>query len=321
LIIACDKTSYKGWDEMPYIIDRVKLVKNRHVFTYSILVDGNQIRYKDKNFDHLSFMRMDGSKYLMTPGYIFLDFSLPISNNFQHFKQVMKEKFILKGCTTIVSIISVQYERQLEKRLREQRKYLLNSPIDYLIGIMVPLKKLTPNFIRLCKRLKIPLIMILIHELRELDEVQWGWIRDALFPQQIPFFPKIKQTIQPNMFKKKWNQIVKTHKFSSILDCPKEHQPLSKDILMKIGLYPERGEIHVGGKVNYNLYRYEKKIEIVEENALVDYDKHIPEIIVHNGTILKAGERIFFRSGAGQEIVCSLPGRFRLDSTPIQILH
>lgn len=315
--IACDKTSFKGCDEMPYIIDRVKIKENGHIFTCSIVVENNKFRQIEKSIHHLSFIRMDGSPYLLTPSSVFLDFSLAQAPNFESFKQFVKENFILKGCTTFVSIVDVKYERQLKHCLKEQRKHLLNSPIDYIIGIRISLRKLTPNLIRHCKKLKIPLIIVTIDAIDELDEVPWGWIREALFPLQIPIFPKIKSSISKNIFQRKWEKIIKAYRISSLLTCPNEHTPLSKEVLMKIGLYPEIGAIRQGAKVNYNLYSLERS-ELVEELKNVDYDNHIPEIIVHNGAILKAGEKIWFNPGKGEELTPSIPGRFRLDSIPLQ---
>jgi len=302
---------------MPYIIDRVKMKNNGQTHTCSIVVEGNQFRQIEKSVHHLSFMRMEGSSYLITPSYVFLDFTLEKAQSFEQFKQLIKEKFILKGCTTFISIVNVEYERQIKDRLKQQRNHLLNSPIDYIIGLCIPLRKLTPSFIRHIKRLKIPLVIVSIDDIRELDEVPWGWIRDALFPLQIPIFPKVNKTISKNNFKRKWEKIIDTHKFSSVLVCPNEHTPLPIEVLMKIGLYPEIGAIRQGAKVNYNLYSLEQGM-IVEDFKDVDYYNHIPQIIVHNGFVLKAGEKISYKSGNGEELTPSIPGRFRSDSIPIQ---
>ncbi|WP_243290054.1 hypothetical protein [Bacillus sp. FJAT-47783] len=300
---------------MPYIIDDVQMYETGGYRKRSILIEGNEFRCIDNALSKFLYMRMNGNSYILTPGNIFIDESLRHVRSFTQFKKVMKEKLLLKGCTTYISVVDVKFEREIEKKLNEQRNKLLNSPIDFLIAVRVPIKKLTPSFIRCCKRLKVPLVIVNIDCLHEIDQTPWGWIRDVLFPQQIAIFPQIDSEIPFKSFQKKWTNIMRSHKLLSIVSCPREHEPLSKDVLMKIGLYPERGSVRSGAKVNYNLYNYSDEIEIVEQNRLVDYDNHIPEVIVHNGAVLKAGEQIFFRPGAGKEISSLQPGRFQLQTT------
>lgn len=300
---------------MPYIIDNVQMYEMNGYRKCSILIEGNEFRRIENTLRKLLHMRMNGNPYILTPENIFLDDSLHNVQSFTQFKKVIKEKFLLKGCTTFISVVDVKFEREIVKKINEQRNKLLNTPIDFLIALRVPLKKLTPTFIRCCKRLKIPLVIVKIDCLHELDQTPWGWIRDALFPQQIAIFPEFDPDISLHSFQKKWSTIMSNHKLLSDVSCPREHEPLSKDVLMKIGLYPERGTVRTGAKVNYNLYNYSDEIEIVEQNRPVDYDNHIPEVIVHNGAVLKAGEQIFFHPGAGQEITSLQPGRFQLQTT------
>ena len=65
---------------------------------------------------------------------------------------------------------------------------LISSPIDFIIGVRIPVRLITPSFIRKCKREKVPAIFVELEDLDELEDIPWGWVRDALFPLQLSVY-------------------------------------------------------------------------------------------------------------------------------------
>lgn len=297
---------------MPYIIDQVRTWEHEQVKVCSILIENNEIRRIEPSLNNLKFVRMDGRGYYLTPGLVFFDQTLHRHNNFHEFKREVTSGMLERGCTTIVHIVDILYEREALVKLKEHRRKLLNAPIDYVFVIRIPLKKLTPSLIRSCKKWNIPALILTINSHEELSEMPWGWIKESLFPRPICLIPEINTSSNYSLIEKEWKNTVQGFRLLSSEKPVKERTPLSKDLLMKLGLYPERGVIHQGARVTYNLYRWANKSDLVEEIDIVDYDNHIPEIIVHNGIVMKAGERFYFQPGQGQEIQNVYPGRFQM---------
>lgn len=298
--------------KLPYIIDHVWMFDEHQHKTCSILVENGEIRRIQPSLSNLRFMRLDGRPYILTPGQVFLDDSLHQYATFQEFKKEIKQSFLQKGCTTIIHIIDIRYEREIIEKLKERRRKLLNTPIDYLFILRIPLNKLTPSFIRLCKKLRIPAIILRVESQDELAQLPWGWIKESLFPRPIALLPQLESSSLHPMIEKKWKRLMKEHRLLSEGSQLEMRQSLSKSTLMKIGLYPERGVIRQGANVTYNLYVRDLKADLVEENAFVDYDNHIPEIIVHNENVIKAGKHYYYQPGTGREIKQVYPGRFQV---------
>ena len=55
------------------------------------------------------------------------------------------------------------------QRLNERKTSLLNSPLDYTIGLKTSANLITPNIIRVCKRHKVPVIWV---DLDEADGIE-----------------------------------------------------------------------------------------------------------------------------------------------------
>lgn len=299
---------------MAYIIDKINLLENNKVVKCSILIQGSTFRFIENNLDKFRFMKMDLSAYLMTPGFAMIDQTVQHLHDCQTFKKYLKH-LILKGCTFLIAAVDLSCEREWNEKERLIRKIMMNSSIDYSFAAKVPLKRLNPPLVRMLKRRNIPLIIVDIKKEDEFEKVVWEWVREALFPVQTPIFPHFsaKDSFVQKHLQLKWSNIVERYKLPSVKECPKDGEPLEKDALMKIGLYPLRCEILCGSNVDYNLFPL---IDLVEKNGQLDYDNHNPEVIVHNGIVLKAGERIFFRPGAGKEIRLTAPGRFKINSVP-----
>jgi hypothetical protein len=303
---------------MAYIIDQANVYKESKVLKCSILVNDNRIDYISPSLDRLRFIRMNFSNYLLTPGYVMLTSSFSSNLPFHEFKEIMQEKYLSKGCTTILVVNEVARERELEHTLKKTKSNLINSPIDFFIGIKVPLKILTPSLIRACKRYKIPILFVEINDAKDILSVPWGWIKEAIFPNSFPIVPiwkeKQKSRFQSKRRSELWNKMILDMGLPTIEKGLDEDIPLSKDILKKVGIYPNKGDIRTQGELDYNLYELNDLSDSVEELSLLDYHSLIPVVTIHKGKPMKIQSKMFFRPGFGKECKVVLPGRFTSNS-------
>lgn len=296
---------------MAYLMEEVNVLKHDNkIKTYSLLVKNNKISFmKDCNQSIENYFSMNLSHYILTPGHVMVDFNMQ-TMDFSQFKTYITNKLINRGCTTLMSVFSIENEREFHDRLKEARARLLNSPIDYYLALQLPLEKLTPSIVRKCKRNKIPAIFIEIENVEVFKTHPWGWIRDALYQFPLAFFP-IYNGPKMKSFHKIWSEVLKEQNIAFVQACPKQHTPLTLDVLMKIGIYPSKGEIRIGGELDYNLYTCPEGM-ILETASELDYDNQQPEITFHRGKILKAGKEVYFRPGFGNECKVTVPGHFQL---------
>jgi hypothetical protein len=299
---------------MAYIIDQANVYKESKVLKCSILINENRIDYMSPNLDRLRFIRMNFSNYLLTPGHVMLSTAFSANLPFSQFKETMQEKYISKGCTSVIAVSEVTRERELDKNYEKTKSHLLNSPIDYYIGIKIPLKILTPPLIRACKRKKIPILFVEINDVNELLSIPWGWVREALFPNAFPVVPIWKEKHKSRLQKKRrlelWNKMVLDLGITSIETDLVEDFPLTKDVLKKMGIFPAKGDIRTQGEIDYNLYELNDLSDSVEELSLLDYHSLIPSITMHKGKPMKIQSKVYFRPGFGKECKVILPGRF-----------
>ncbi|MEH7380778.1 hypothetical protein V7138_09890 [Bacillus sp. JJ1533] len=299
---------------MPYILEKANVLKNNKVVTCSILIKNQRVDYMKENLKRLSYMKTNLSQYLLTPGHVMMNYSFAQEQSFQSFKKEMTENYLRKGCTTLLVVSDVKNEKEIPNRLKNTRHFLLNSPVDYYLGIRVPLESLTPSFLVACRRQKIPVIIVTIKKLDDVYKVPWGWIRESYHSYHIPIIPEWKmkeKTVFTSSRKEMiWKEITEENRIPTIPVCPSTDEPLSIDILKKIGIYPDKGDIRVGGELDYNLYEHDSISYSVDEKPTLDYHKLIPTITMHKGNFTKVDAKVYFRSGFGNECKVKKPGFF-----------
>lgn len=297
-----------------YIIDSASLQKSNGIEKTSLLINNNRIEFMRNSMKNIQFMRMDMSSYLLTPGYVMLDFSLHSSLHFQEFKDYIIQNYLKRGCTSLLTVVDVYYEQELTSKLKQRRHLMINSPIDYYIGIKLPLKSLTPSILRKCKQQNISVVFVELDHDNKLPFKSWGWIRDAMFSTPITLIPFSVDDLNCVNKKQKqlqiWEKIMKEHRLSSIFTFLKEKAPLSKDVLMRLGIYPEKGDIRVGGHVNYNLYKLDEIRYHTDGTPIIDYNEHLPTFTAHQGRLINVKGDISFNPGTGQECFIQIAGRF-----------
>ncbi len=297
---------------MGYIIENANILKETKLSKSSLLIKGSQIAAKQHHIRNNKYMKMDAESFIMTPSYVLLDTKIPLNASFQEFRRYMIETFLLKGCTTLITSISISFESELADKIKETKTALISSPIDFLICVTIPLRMLTPSFIRKCKKERVPAIFIEMNDLDELAKIPWGWIREALFPYNCPLVPIISTELKQEARRalSKWKVIMENGKIPSILEELKENQPLTIQMLNKLGLYPQKASLLHGSEVSYNLFYKAREIMNVDEVGLFHYHSDRLVVTVNKGKVVRAGEEVLFNPGFGEYVRVRTPSYF-----------
>lgn len=294
---------YKHGEEghfiLNYIIEDANVVSDLGITIASFLIDDYKISHYGKSLQKYQGMRMNVSKYFMTPGHVIADFSLLNCENIVDYRKQLTN-LIVKGCTLALVPCYIQYESEFEKKIRAARHAMINSTIDFVIGVQIPLEKLTPGIIRLCKRHKLPYIITEINEHTNIYSIPWGWIREAQFQFQVPIYPlwNIEDYKELKIQMESWEQVTSSHYIPTYLRFPTDLRLVPKVIRKQIGIYPKKGDLFIGNELDYNLYEY------------ANYDKIVPLITVHKGKVIKVNDEVNLYPGFGQELNIKLPGLF-----------
>lgn len=299
---------------MAYIIENAYILKNNDVTKCSFLIRENRIAARQPSFSHARLIKMDAEDFIMTPTYCFFNTNIPIGTTNQTMKEYMKQQFIMKGCTTFLTYVQISFEHEIADKLRSIKTALINSPIDFTAGIKIPLQLLSPSLIRKCKKERIPAIFIEINEPNKLEEIPWGWIREALFPYNPPLIPIISNPLkkETKSLLSKWKVIMSKEKIPALFDELEENQPLSIDVLNKIGLYPHKSSLMHGAELSYNLYLRDGEIKKVDEADLFHYHGDRLIVTVHKGKVIRSGTEVLFKPGYGEYIKVRTPAFFSL---------
>lgn len=292
---------------MTYVIDRANVKRDSGIVTCSFSIKDNKIEYIKSHMNNVKFIKMDASPYLITPGHVMLDFKIESLLSYQSYKEHMKE-LIGKGCTTVLVGVTVKYESELVEKVKRVQHQMINSPIDFCICVKIPIRTLTPSFIRQCKRLKIPAVFV---ELKEEDmyTIPWGWIREALYPYFLSIVPVWTHDYSKGKIKRlteEWKVRLLEEKIPTVPLCPNTGEPLALNVMRKIGISPIKGELRIGGDVDYNLYKLKSR-EFANKDE-VNYDMDIPVITVHKGRNIKVGNKFYINPGYGDQLCIKVPG-------------
>ena len=125
---------------MGYIIENATILKDSKLTKCSLLIKENQIAAKQTQFKQDKVIKMNTEAFIMTPTFVQLDSEIPLNTSFQDLKKYIIDKFIMKGCTTLFTYASITYENELNKKINEVKTALIGSPIDFIIGVKIPLR-------------------------------------------------------------------------------------------------------------------------------------------------------------------------------------
>ncbi|WLR56557.1 hypothetical protein LC048_06535 [Mesobacillus subterraneus] len=297
---------------MAYMIENVHLLKGQAFTDTNILVEDQRIISTTSNCERYNCMRMDADNYIMTPTHVLFDTNLPMKESFKERKEYYLNNFILKGSTVVFTTVKIQFERQLEEKLKQARSDLLDSPIDFVLRVSVPPRILKPGFIRKCKKMKVPAIFLEIDEMDTLNTMPWGWIKEALFPYNcpiIPTFPESKHKKGRQLQLNAWSGLMKKEKVPAVYEDLSNPGPVSRSILKKTGIFPEKSNLHSGGELSYNLYSRSLETKYRDEHGLFFQSKHLA-VTVDKGKVIRAGAEVYYRPGKGENVIIKTPGFF-----------
>ncbi|MFE8702228.1 hypothetical protein ACFYKX_16640 [Cytobacillus sp. FJAT-54145] len=297
---------------MAYIIENANILKKKKLETTSLLVKDKRISSIRSTLKRYSYVRMNASPYVMTPPYTVFDPHIPFDKSFSEMKEYYISQFIKKGCTSFLTYTEVEQEYLLRDKLKSLKAHLLNSPIDFVIGVKIPIRLLTPDFIRKTKREKVPILFVEVEHSDELFDIPWGWIREAMFPYNAPISPVFKGDKPRDINKSKsiWKEIMEKEKIPSTKDEIREREPISFQNLCKIGILPLKSIIHQGGEVSYNFYEQSQEISNIEDSELFLYHNDKLLITVHKDTVIRAGDHVLYRPGFGEHVIINTPSFF-----------
>lgn len=297
---------------MSYIIEDATLLKSSGTTKTSLLITENKIEFMKTSLTNYQYIKMDMSSYLLTPGYVMLDFSLQSLLHFHEFKQHLIENYVKKGCTTLLTVTSLEKEQDLISKLKQRRHLMINSPIDYYIGVKIPFKLLKPSLLRKLRQQHISVVFVELREDDRVDMKSWGWIRDAMFSNPITLIPYIEEIYKNNVKQKilkNWDMHMKEHRISSLSYQLTDGETLTRNELMTIGIYPEKGDIRVGGQVNYNLYNLDDIIYHTDGQPIIN-NNILPMFTIHQGKLINIDGEVSFSPGIGEECFIPISGRF-----------
>ncbi|WP_066385012.1 hypothetical protein [Neobacillus mesonae] len=299
---------------MTYIIENAHILKDKELTINSLLIQEDKVSANLTHSKQYQFIKMNLEPYIMTPSFVLLNSNISPKITHHELKQLFKEQFLMKGSTTLFTHVPVSYESELEYKVKGMKTALISSPIDYIIGIKIPLRHLTPSLIRKCKKEKIPAIFVEIGEHDDFKGIPWGWIREAMFPYNCPLIPIISSSKkkEAKALLSNWKQIILQEKIPAIDEEISENTPISKKVLNKIGLYPQKSSLMNGTELSYNLYFKEREIKNVDEADLFHYHGDRLVITVHKGKIVRVLNEVLFKPGFGEYVTVRTPSFFSL---------
>ncbi|GHH98191.1 hypothetical protein [Neobacillus kokaensis] len=299
---------------MPYIIENANILKDKELTVNTLLVQEDKVSAILTRSKHYRFFKMNLEPFIMTPTFVLLNSKISPKDSFQEMKQILKDQFLSKGCTTIFTYVPVSFENELMEKVKEMQTVFMSSPIDYIIGIKIPLRLLTPSFLRKCKKEKIPAIFVEIEDQDVLSDIPWGWIREAMFPYNCPLIPLISSSKkkEAKALLSNWKHTMVQEKIPAVYEEIQENTPISKFILNKIGLYPQKSSLMNGTELSYNLYFKAREIKNVDWSDLFHYHSDRLVITVHKGKIVRTLNEVLFKPGYGDHVMVQTPSYFSL---------
>lgn len=312
--ISCHKTVVEG-GFMTYIIEDANVLKEDKLERISLLIKDERFHSLRSTFKRFTHMRVNANSFIMTKPHILFSPQIPEDASFPMMKQYYIEEFLNKGCTMFLTYVEVEKEHLLKPILNKMKTRLLNSPIDYCIGVRIQPKLLTPSFLRNCRREKVPAIFVEVEDDEMLERLPWGWLREAMFPYNSPLIPifKADKARMKNRAKLRWTSLLYEEKIPFIEDELVPYGPISHLHLCKMGIYPLKSGIHQGGEVSYNFYAKEDMgNNIMEEELFQKYNDRL-KVTVHKGTVIRAGLDVLFRPGFGEHVVINTPNFFIME--------
>ncbi|MBY6272732.1 MAG: hypothetical protein CW346_11040 [Bacillaceae bacterium] len=289
---------------LAYIIENARIYKNNDVVNRSMLVDKDKILQVKPSFAKYRYMKMNLDRFWMAATYVFCSHEIPESASSADGKRFFIRRFLAEGCTTVLAVASIRSLHEWKEKVDEVRRFYQKGPLDFVIGIKIPLRALTVPLVRKCKTERIPAIFVEITDPRELYRIPWGWIREALFPYNPPLIPCLSGGGERERLLAVWQTVLERERIPFVKGPVEPYHPVKLEILKKIGIYPLKGYLHTGGELSYNLFIDDGTRSLPPDKA------ETPAVTVHKGEIVRVLDKIMYRPNKGEELVVYRPAFF-----------
>ncbi|UOE92329.1 hypothetical protein [Alkalihalobacillus sp. LMS39] len=285
---------------MKYIVENVKRTTEEGIqMNRSYLFEFDSIRYINAKMRKLQWMRMNIDGFSLQSSFVMNDLNLCQETHFSMFKKRMKQ-LISIGCTTVVTYCEIYNIREFNHLIKKARHRMINSGIDFVVGVRTNYKSLTPAFIRLCKKHKVPIIIVDFTQQNELQHTIWQRIKEAMHSYQPLIIPNWDHVCQSEKEAQQWSQLwqyyATDYEIPTCFSFPADYVPFSKGLIQKLGLYPKKGTLLVSSDVDYILTD--------------EHDNEKIHVVVLRGKVVKAGNVIDYKPGYGREQRIRLPGSY-----------
>ncbi|PYZ94523.1 hypothetical protein CR194_03035 [Salipaludibacillus keqinensis] len=215
------------------------------------------------------------------------------------------KRLLLHGYSSFIHVVDLEFESLTESKLKQSRTQLATCPTDYVHAVRVPLKRLTPSWVRKLKQLSIPLIIFTVDKHEEIIRFPWIRLIEAAFPIRTMFLLDQHQSVRSKRdiqsVQREWEQTVKNLRLNSYFHLPAYGEEVPLFFLKRLGMYPYKGSFDSGSHADYMMY-LQNKIRIT--------DMVVPDIIALRGTIVKSNNSWHLRGVVGKEMVSIIPEQF-----------
>lgn len=286
---------------MPYILENITLYENSKFKKTNFVVKGDTIYSRDTPVRKMNFIRLQLDKHIIIATETVIgDLKEWLADGLEYV-----ERIVLLGSTTVVFPVDVKYEYQVKQELSKAREQLNNFPLDYVLVLRLSARLIKPSIVRFCKQQCIPAIILNVENELELQKIAWCWIKDAVFPYNLTFIPSFTRRRE---YLSCWRQCMDEANLSHSREPLTTHQPLTKDILKKIGLYPYKGILRIGGEISYNILKENSKKCLIT-NDTTYYDKI--EFTIFKNEVIRFNGQVDFSTAVGTEMKIKVPGFFQ----------
>jgi len=300
---------------MTYIIENAHVLKGKDLSQTSMVIKDNKVDYVANSLTRFHFMKSNYEPFIMTPAFAVFDSSLSFKRKSTELKEYVTEHMLKKGCLTVLTMVDVLYEYEIPLLIKKLKAELINMPLDFLISVKIPASLLTVSLLRLCKKEKIPAIFVSLDHSTNLDSIPWGWLREAVFPYNVPLIPYVEEEEikRKKLILSNWKKKMAEEKMPSFMDELEQNTPMSDVELNKVGLLPKFASLMQGSMLSYNLFL--KTTETLGKTAKELYLHHqlSLKITVNKGKIIRSGENVLYTPGSGEYVSIHTSSFFALD--------
>ncbi|UFT97618.1 hypothetical protein KO561_10305 [Radiobacillus kanasensis] len=289
-----------------------------YFYSDNVLEDGiwksKSIHIEDGCFTR-SFSSIDGiqeinvDRFWVGPGKVYVDEEESVFDALS--PETTAQKYVNRGCTLLLCRLPIRSSISYKKRFKTFKNNLSFLPIDHMIVPTIPIRILKPHHIKFFGRMKVPLILVEVSDVTDLDFVKWEWIQEAQQFSRTPIMIREGQRFDEKNGRQLfplWQTLCEDRDIITLQE-PVTELPLSKNTLRITGISPGKGELIENGCADYNLFSLEKD-PTIDGDSHFRYHKAIPTITVSRGKVVKENHLVNTEKMQGEYMEVSIPRHF-----------